>query len=103
MQRVNESDPAIIAEAARWGDSKVNPPRNKTHLADGNQLAHEHVFPRHAAISCSTSCGPTGCTRRLPPGIQPARRAGASRIISSAISGRGGTIYYTTDGVTDPR
>jgi hypothetical protein len=29
-QRVSESDPAIIAEAARWGDSKVHPPRNKS-------------------------------------------------------------------------
>ena len=51
MQRASESDPAIIAEAARWGDSKTHPPHNKsTWQTEINWLVNTY-FPG-AAISC---------------------------------------------------
>jgi hypothetical protein len=101
-ERVAQSDPAIIAEAARWGDSKTNPPRNKSHWlqqinllrnsyfpARGNlvlgQLREDRLYTYFAAPSFSQHGG------MVPSGYELTITAGA------------GTIYYTTDGATDPR
>ncbi len=102
MQRASESDPAIIAEAARWGDSKAHPPRNKSTWQTeinwlvntyfpgrGNlvlsQLREDRLYTTFAAPAFSQHGG------LVPGGYQLAITAGA------------GTIYYTLDGVTDPR
>jgi hypothetical protein len=102
MERVSESEPAIIAEAARWGDSKVNPPRNKGHWQSQinyltgtyfsqrgnvvlNQLRNDGLYTTFAAPTFSQHGG------IVPNGYQLTMTAGA------------GTIYYTTDGQTDPR
>jgi hypothetical protein len=101
-ERVTQSEPAIIAEAARWGDSKVNPPRNKNHWQSQinylrntyfpnrgntvlNQLRADGIYTTFAAPAFSQHGG------MVPNGFQ------------LSISGGTNTVYYTTDGVTDPR
>ncbi len=102
MQRVAQSDPAIIAEAARWGDSKVNPPRNKSHWQQQINLLRNTYFPARGNLVLSQLRGDRLYTNiaapvfsqhggMVPGGYQLTITAGA------------GTIYYTTDGVTDPR
>jgi hypothetical protein len=102
-QRVSESDPAIIAEAARWGDSKANPPHNKgtwqaeinwlrnTYLPQrGNlvldQLRFDRIYTNFAAPAFSQHGG------MVPQGY-PLTMSWTTE----------GTVYYTTDGATDPR
>jgi hypothetical protein len=102
MERVAEVDPAVIAEAARWGDAQVATPHNKTtwqteinwlvnayYPGRGilvlNQLLPHGLFTTFAAPTFSKYGG------EVPNNYPLTMTAGA------------GTIYYTTDGVTDPR
>jgi hypothetical protein len=101
-ERVSESEPAIIAEAARWGDSKINPPRNKSHWQSQinylrntylpgrgntvlNQLRNDGLYTSFAAPAFSQHGGTVSNGYQL------------------TITTGEGTIYYTTDGTTDPR
>lgn len=100
--RVAEVDGAVIAESARWGDAQVTTPLNKTQWqAEINwfkntyfihrpayvlsQLRNDGLFTSFAAPTLSQFGG------EVPAGYQ------------LSMSGGAGTIYYTTDGVTDPR
>lgn len=102
MERVNQVEPAIIAEAARWGDSKVHPPRNKSHWQNEinwlvntyfpsrnlpvlAQLRNDGLFTNFAAPSFNQFGGDVPYNFGLNMTASP------------------GTIYYTIDGVTDPR
>lgn len=102
LKRQAEVDPAIIAEAARWGDSKREPAFDKSDwenevdwITDNyftgrqnivlDQLRGDRLFSTFDAPSFSQHGG------EVPTGY------------SLLISGSGGTIYYTTDGETDPR
>lgn len=99
--RSNELHTAILAESARWGDSKTHPPRtrnadwasqmraiNSTYLGQRpnialNQLRAKSLYPTVTAPAFNQFGG------NVPEGF------------SVSMSG-GTTIYYTTDG-TDPR
>jgi CotH kinase protein/Chitobiase/beta-hexosaminidase C-terminal domain/Lamin Tail Domain len=109
-ERVAQSEPAIIAEAARWGDSKISPPRNKSHWLSQITFLRNSYFPNRGNVVLDQLWGdglytyhaPTMTGFRAPTfsqhgGMVP---SGYSLTISSTFAG---TIYYTTDGVTDPR
>ncbi len=102
LERKEQVDPAIIAEAARWGDSKLSTPRNKSTWESEvnwlintyfptrgplvlNQLRADGLFTSFAAPTFSQFGG------EAPFGFELSMTSGA------------GTIYYTTDGQTDPR
>lgn len=102
LDRKNQVDPAIIAESARWGDSVSGNPRTKATWQTevnwltniyfpqrGNrvlgQLRNDGLFSDLGAPLFSQFGG------EVPAGFELVMRAGA------------GTVYYTTDGETDPR
>ncbi|MBX3433950.1 MAG: chitobiase/beta-hexosaminidase C-terminal domain-containing protein [Pirellulales bacterium] len=102
MERVVQVDPAIIAEAARWGDAQVEPPRNKTTWQNEINWLLNTYFPARGTIVLNQLRGDGLFTTFAAPvfnqhgGDVPANFA-------LTMSGIGGTIYYTLDGVTDPR
>ncbi|MBN2315820.1 MAG: lamin tail domain-containing protein, partial [Sedimentisphaerales bacterium] len=104
MSRADEIDLAIIAESARWGDAKRNPPRTKDDWEDQNnymvntyfpgrtqivlnQMRSVNMFPELALVSFNQHGGD------VEPGFQ---------LLMSQSNGTPGTIYFTLDG-TDPR
>jgi CotH kinase protein/Chitobiase/beta-hexosaminidase C-terminal domain/Lamin Tail Domain len=108
-ERVAQSDPAIIAEAARWGDAKREPPFNKNHWQQQINFLRNSYFPSRGNLvldqlrgdglftySPITMAGFTAPTFSQHGGT-------VQRGYSLIITAGAGTIYYTTDGVTDPR
>ena len=103
LARRDQVDPAIIAHSARWGDAVVSDnPRTKTTWQNEvnwlvntyfptrgtrvlNQLRGDGLFTSFSAPAFSQHGG------EVPAGFQLQITSGS------------GTIYYTTDGVTDPR
>lgn len=102
LERKNQVDPAIIAESARWGDAQVSTPFKKSDWQNEinwltnsyfpnrnnvvlNQLRTDGLFTSFNAPSYSQHGGD------VPFGYSLTMTASA------------GTIYFTTDGVTDPR
>ncbi|HEX2746476.1 MAG TPA: chitobiase/beta-hexosaminidase C-terminal domain-containing protein, partial [Verrucomicrobiales bacterium] len=91
---------AIIAESARWGDSKVEPPRTKL----------DWQTARDSLVSFLASRNPTVISQLQGDGLYPTVAApGMSQwggYIASTqqlfLTAPVGTIYYTTDG-SDPR
>ncbi|HEX2748494.1 MAG TPA: chitobiase/beta-hexosaminidase C-terminal domain-containing protein, partial [Verrucomicrobiales bacterium] len=91
---------AIIAESARWGDSKVEPPRTKL----------DWQTARDSLVSFLASRNPTVISQLQVDGLYPTVAApGMSQwggYIASTqqlfLTAPVGTIYYTTDG-SDPR
>jgi hypothetical protein len=101
-ERATQSEPAIIAEAARWGDSKVNPPRNKGHWQSQINYLKNNYFPSRGNIVLNqlradglhVSFAAPAFSQHggvVPSGYQLSIAAGVE------------SVYYTTDGVTDPR
>ncbi len=103
MDRADQIDLAIIAESARWGDSKRHPPLTKadwqgqnnymlnTYFPNRNQIVIDQMrsvgmFPRAAMVSFSQEGG------KVSPGF---------RLAMSQYNGTSGTIYYSVDG-NDP-
>jgi hypothetical protein len=100
--RVNESDPAIIAEAARWGDSQVNPPRNKSHWQSQiNYLKNTYFNTRGNIVLNQLRTDGLYTTFAAPLFSQHGGMVASGYQLT--ISGGAETVYYTTDGVTDPR
>lgn len=99
---VVQVDPAIIAESARWGDAQVTTPLNKsTWQAESNWIINTY-FPARSSIVLSQLRGDGLSTSFSAPifsrfgGAVPAN-------YPLTMTGGTGTIYFTTDGVTDPR
>jgi CotH kinase protein/Chitobiase/beta-hexosaminidase C-terminal domain/Lamin Tail Domain/Fn3 associated len=102
MERKNEVDPAIIAEAARWGDSKVAVPLNKsTWQNEINWIVNTYFPSRGTTVLNQLRADGLYTTFAAPSFSQFGGTVPNNYPLS--ISGTGGTIYYTTDGVTDPR
>ena len=102
-RRSNEVEPAIIAESARWGDSKTSPARNASHWRSARTAT------RNWFTSRSTQFLSEARARGYYPSIDPPtfnQRGGAVApgfsVILTNPNAAGGTVYYTTDG-TDPR
>lgn len=103
LERRDQIDSAIIGEAARWGDSKTEPAFDKSDWQSEvnwihnsyfpvrqnlvlNQLRNDDLFTDFSAPNFSQHGG------EVPVGFNLTMSANSS-----------GTIYYTTDGETDPR
>jgi hypothetical protein len=101
QERMAQVDPAIIAEAARWGDSVVNPPRNKsTWLAEVNWLLSTYLPTRTSLVMNQLRSDALFAFR--PNFNVPAGQVAAGTLLSMSPTALG-TIYFTTDGVSDPR
>jgi hypothetical protein len=106
QQRIVQVEPAIIAEAARWGDAQLasfaSPYNKLTWQTEVNWLIGTYFPTRTATVIGQLRADGLYVT---PPSFSLA--AGAVPVNSSlsmaAAGGGAGTIYYTTDGVTDPR
>ncbi|MCH8924301.1 MAG: lamin tail domain-containing protein, partial [Planctomycetes bacterium] len=107
--RADEIDLAIIAESARWGDghpTRVNNPFTQQDWLDNIQDLYDDFIPRRGDIVL-------GQLRRagLYPNVTAPRfnqhggdvAVGFTLTMSVPDSPAGTPIYYTTDGVTDPR
>ncbi len=99
--RVNEVEPAVISESARWGDSKREPPLNKAHWQAQITYLLNTYFPvrTNTVLSQLRADG----LYVVPPALSPPDGPIVpGTMLTMTISGAG-TAYYTTDGVTDPR
>ena len=98
--RAAQIDTAIIAESARWGDTKTNPPRNRNHwLTDVGEVRSWITGRTGTVIGQVRNVGwypnVDGPDFNQPGGIVPPD----FELLMGAPSGR---IWYTLDG-TDPR
>lgn len=101
QQRRDQVDDAVIAESARWGDSKTEPARTKaTWTTEVNWLFNVYFPGRTTLVLNHLRNDGLYVTPAIlsPPGgsVTP------GTMLTMEASGQG-TIYYTTDGVTDPR
>jgi len=103
--RTSEIDRAVVAESARWGDSKSNTPftRDSNWVPAVNNVRN-NFFPGRTAVLISQMR-----TLGWYPSIAPplwSQRGGTvvtgSTFTLSHTGGQNATIYYTTDG-SDPR
>ncbi|MEO0530081.1 MAG: chitobiase/beta-hexosaminidase C-terminal domain-containing protein [Planctomycetota bacterium] len=103
MERKDQVDPAITAHSARWGDAVfANNPRTKATWQNEVDWLVNNYFPTRGNLVLSQlradrlfSTFPAPVFSQfggeVPTGFQ------------LEIAGEAGTVYYTTDGVTDPR
>ena len=102
LERYYEVEPAIIAESARWGDSKVSSPMTKsTWSTEAFWLIRTYFRVRNFYVLDQLRADDlfTDCT--APVFSQHGGTVFTGYELS--MTAPGGTIYYTTDGVTDPR
>ena len=106
LARKNEIDRAVIAESARWGDSKREPPltRDEHWIAEVNRILNDYI-PRRTAIVLAqlradgiNTSGVLSAPRFNQNGGTVER---GFQLTMSNPNGRG-TIYWTIDG-SDPR
>ncbi|MCO6045861.1 CotH kinase family protein [Aeoliella sp. ICT_H6.2] len=101
-ERVEQVDAAILAEAARWGDAKRTVPYNKTNWDNEVAWLLETYFPnRHAMVL--DQLANDGLYLAAPTFSQAGGSLPYGSLVTIESTVPGGTIYYTTDGVTDPR
>ncbi|HEX4413145.1 MAG TPA: CotH kinase family protein, partial [Lacipirellulaceae bacterium] len=100
MERVNEVDPAVIAEAARWGDSKVTVPRNKTTWQTEINWLIQTYFPTRGTTVLNQLHGDGLYSFPAPTFSQLGGTVPLWYPLT--FSNAMGVIYYTTDG-SDPR
>jgi hypothetical protein len=105
MKYANDLDRAIIAESARWGDHRRNPPytRDGEWLTEQNRLVNTYFPVRSSNVF-------SGYNSLFPNSDAPVFQVNGSPQHGGEIPGGGtltltatsGTIYYTLDG-SDPR
>jgi hypothetical protein len=103
MKRAGEVDRAIIAESARWGYYRRNPPftRDKDWLAEQQRLMRTY-FPQRTAIVLE-QLRAAGLYPQIPaPTFNQHGGPVKSGFDLSMTSKSDGKVYYTTDG-NDPR
>ncbi|MDP6547104.1 MAG: lamin tail domain-containing protein, partial [Phycisphaerae bacterium] len=103
--RANQIDSAIIAESARWGDTKSNPPRNyNSWVTDVNEVRNWIGSRTNTVINQVRGVGWYPNVDATMYKINGSYKHGG--LISSgsqlSMTTGSGTIYYTFDG-TDPR
>jgi hypothetical protein len=99
--RVDQVEPAVISESARWGDSQREPPFNKTHWQTQINYLLNTYFPNrtNTVLSQLRTDGLYVIPATLSP---PGGPIVPGTMLTITMAGAG-TIYYTTDGGTDPR
>src|SRR4029077_8444931 len=103
QERKAQVDPAIIAESARWGDSKVATPFNKSDWqTEVNWLLNTYFPGRTNTVLTQLRADGLYLT---PPALNLASGAVAtgSMLSMSSVGNVAGTIYFTVGGVDDPR
>ncbi len=103
QERIPQVDPAVIAEAARWGDAQMTTPRNKaTWQTEVNWLINTYFPSRTNTVVNQLRADALYAT---PPAFSLAagEYPNNTPLTMSAVGGGAGAIYYTTDGMTDPR
>jgi hypothetical protein len=111
--RRDEIDMAVIAESARWGDSKVNPPRTKdddwapavawvmdTFFADRTQIVLQQLKSKNLYPSIDPPVFMSGGQNILDDAISLS--PGSKIRLVNQNASKAGAIFYTLDG-TDPR
>jgi hypothetical protein len=101
--RVRQVETAIIAESARWGDSKRAKPRTKDDdwLPDINGMIANY-FPARTGVVLNQFKGQGWWPNVDPPTMNMNTHGGYVAAGFSLQMSANGTIYYTLDG-TDPR
>jgi hypothetical protein len=102
MERVTQVEPAIIAEAARWGDSKVHPPHNKTTWQNEINWLVNTYFPSRNTHVLAQFRGDGLFTSFNAPTFNQFG-GDVPYNFGLTMSASPGMIYYTVDGETDPR
>ncbi|MBE0534043.1 MAG: lamin tail domain-containing protein, partial [Phycisphaerae bacterium] len=106
MSRAREIDLAIIAESARWGDSKQSYPFTKAHWqAAVNSIVNNYLpYRTERVINQLVADGwyPTVGAPTFYAGGESTTGGQVASSTTLSMTAGAGTIYYTTDG-TDPR
>lgn len=100
LTRKSEIETAIIAESARWGDSKSETPLNKTHWeSEINNILYNFI-PSRQDIVLDQLKNKGLYSTQMPPQFN--QHGGiVSKGFNIEINSSAGEVYYTTDG-TDP-
>ena len=102
LARTSQVDPAIIAESARWGDSKISTPRNKNDWqTEINWLTNVYLPGRGNTVLSQLQGDSLVAPITAPVFSQHGGQIPAGYNLS--MTSGAGTIFYTTDGTTDPR
>jgi hypothetical protein len=100
QERIAQVEPAIIAEAARWGDSKRSTPFNKSDWQTEINWLLQTYFPSRTNTVLSQIRGDGLYVAR--PGLSHPGGPTPAGTQLSLSTGEFGVIYYSTDG-SDPR
>jgi len=104
MKRVREIDVAIVAESARWGAHRRNPPytRDKDWIGEQQRLM-TNWFPQRTGIVLQQLRGAGLYPPIDPPQISSGKSTGPETITLAMPAGTTNcAVYFTTNGV-DPR
>ncbi len=105
IKRINERkaqiETAIIAESARWGDSKREEPFTKTDWNNAVDFILNTFLPNRNSIVLEQLINKDLFNNLLPPQFSSARGL-VNRGLAVAITSTESTIYYTEDN-TDPK
>lgn len=101
-ERLAQVDGAINGEAARWGDAQVATPRNKATWQTEINWIRNTYFPARSTTVLNQLRGDGLYTSFSAPAFNQ-HGGQVENGFELTITASPGTIYYTTDGVTDPR
>lgn len=102
LARKEQVDPAIIAESARWGDSKTGQPLTKATWQNEVDWLINTYFPGRGSVVLNQLRG-DGLFSQIGAPTLSQFGGTVPRGFSLTMNSGSGTIYYTTDGETDPR
>ena len=109
LARAAEIEMAIIAESARWGDSKVATPLTKTNWQNAVNNVVNNYLPYRSNILLNqfraTVLRDGSSAPLYPSVVAPAFNLHGGEVVAAfslTMSAPAGAIYYTTDG-SDPR
>ncbi len=103
-RRATEIEPAIIAESARWGDSKVSTPCNANHWRAARTATRNWFNNRSTVFLNEAKAAARGFYPSIDPPVFSQRGGEVTAGFQVALTNPNpeGVIYYTTDG-NDPR
>lgn len=103
-RRAAEIEPAIIAESARWGDSKVSTPLNANHWRSARTATRNWFNNRTTSFLNEAKAASRGFYPSINPPVFNQRGGEVPPGFQLTLTNPNttGTIYYTTDG-SDPR